>query len=58
MAALQNASTRTRPVMFFAEDAFQMRGSYWEATTDGAISLLLVHDRSADRRIWDPYVRF
>jgi alpha-beta hydrolase superfamily lysophospholipase len=47
-----------RPVTFVAEDAFPLRGSYWEAKTDGAISLLLVHDRNADRRIWDPYVRF
>jgi pimeloyl-ACP methyl ester carboxylesterase len=47
-----------RPVMFLAEDAFQLRGSYWEAKTDGAISLLLVHDRSADRSVWDQYVRF
>jgi pimeloyl-ACP methyl ester carboxylesterase len=47
-----------RPVMFLAEDAFQVRGSYWEARTEGAISLLLVHDRSADRSVWDPYVRF
>jgi pimeloyl-ACP methyl ester carboxylesterase len=58
MAAQQNASSRMRPVMFLAEDAFQLRGSYWEAKTDGAISVLLVHDRSADRSIWDPYVRF
>jgi pimeloyl-ACP methyl ester carboxylesterase len=47
-----------RPVMFLAEDAFQVRGSYWEARAEGAISLLLIHDRSADRSVWDPYVRF
>jgi pimeloyl-ACP methyl ester carboxylesterase len=47
-----------RPVTFLAEDAFQLRGSFWEARTDGAISLLLVHDRSADRSVWDKYVRF
>jgi pimeloyl-ACP methyl ester carboxylesterase len=47
-----------RPVMFLAEDAYQLRGSYWEARKDGAISLVLVHDRSADRSVWDPYVRF
>jgi pimeloyl-ACP methyl ester carboxylesterase len=47
-----------RPVMFLAEDAFQLRGSYWETRADGATSLLLVHDRSADRNVWNPYVRF
>jgi pimeloyl-ACP methyl ester carboxylesterase len=47
-----------RPVMFLAEDAFQVRGSYWEARAEGAVSLLLVHDRSADRSVWEPYVRF
>jgi len=47
-----------RPVMFLAEDAFQLRGSYWEARKDGATSLLLVHDRSTDRSVWDKYVRF
>jgi pimeloyl-ACP methyl ester carboxylesterase len=47
-----------RPVMFLAEDAFQLRGSFWEARADGAVSLLLVHDRSADRSVWDQYVRF
>ena len=47
-----------RPVMFLAEDAFQLRGSYWEARNDGAVSLLLVHDRSADRSVWEKYVRF
>ena len=47
-----------RPVMFLAEDAFQLRGSYWEARNDEAVSLLLVHDRSADRSVWDQYVRF
>jgi len=47
-----------RPVMFLAEDAFQVRGAYWEARVDGALTLLLVHDRSADRSQWDPYVRF
>jgi pimeloyl-ACP methyl ester carboxylesterase len=47
-----------RPVMFLAEDAFQLRGSYWEARKDGALSLLLVHDRGADRSVWDKYVRF
>jgi pimeloyl-ACP methyl ester carboxylesterase len=44
MAAPQNASARMRPVMFLAEDAFQLRGGYWEARNDGAISLLLVFD--------------
>jgi pimeloyl-ACP methyl ester carboxylesterase len=52
------ASSRMRPVMFLAEDAYQVRGSYWEARNDGAVSLLLVHDRSSDRSVWDPYVRF
>jgi pimeloyl-ACP methyl ester carboxylesterase len=47
-----------RPVMFLAADAFQLRGSYWEAKADGATSLVLVHDHSADRSVWDPYVRF
>jgi pimeloyl-ACP methyl ester carboxylesterase len=47
-----------RPVIFLAEDAFQVRGSYWEARKDGAISLLLIHDRGADRSVWEPYVRF
>jgi pimeloyl-ACP methyl ester carboxylesterase len=47
-----------RPVMFLAEDAFQLRGSFWEARADGAISLVLIHDRSADRSVWDQYVRF
>lgn len=47
-----------RPVMFLAEDGFQLRGSFWEARNDGAVSLLLVHDRSADRSVWDQYVRF
>lgn len=47
-----------RPVMFLAEDAFQVRGAYWEARGEGALTVLLVHDRSADRRVWDPYVRF
>ena len=58
MAAPVNANSRMRPVMFLAEDAFQLRGSFWEARADGAISLLLVHDRSADRSVWDKYVRF
>jgi pimeloyl-ACP methyl ester carboxylesterase len=58
MAAPQNANLRMRPVMFLAEDAFQLRGSFWESRKDGAISLLLVHDRNADRSVWDPYVRF
>jgi pimeloyl-ACP methyl ester carboxylesterase len=47
-----------RPVTFLAEDAFRLRGSYWKARADGAVSLLLIHDRSADRSVWDPYVRF
>ena len=47
-----------RPVQFLAEDAFQLCGSYWESRTDGATSLVLVHDRSADRSVWEPYVRF
>jgi alpha-beta hydrolase superfamily lysophospholipase len=47
-----------RPVTFLAEDGFQVRGSYWEARTGGATSLLLVHDRGADRSVWEPYVRF
>jgi pimeloyl-ACP methyl ester carboxylesterase len=47
-----------RPVMFLAEDAFQLRGSFWEARTDGTTTVILVHDRSADRSVWEPYVRF
>ena len=47
-----------RQVMFLADDALQIRGSYWPGRTDGAISLALVHDQSADRSVWEPYVRF
>jgi pimeloyl-ACP methyl ester carboxylesterase len=58
MAVTTNTTTRMRPVMFLAEDGFQLRGSFWEARGDDQISLVLVHDRSADRSVWDPYVRF
>jgi pimeloyl-ACP methyl ester carboxylesterase len=47
-----------RPVTFRTEDDWQLRGSFWEARVDGAISLLLVHDRSANRGVWEPYVGF
>jgi alpha-beta hydrolase superfamily lysophospholipase len=47
-----------RPVTFRTEDDWQLRGSFWEARSDGAISLVLVHDRSANRAVWEPYVGF
>ncbi len=47
-----------RPVTFRTEDGWQLRGSYWEGRGPGAISLLLVHDRSANRSVWEPYVGY
>jgi len=47
-----------RPVTFRTEDGWQIRGSYWEAREPGGISLVLVHDRSANRAVWEPYVGF
>ncbi len=49
---------RVRPVTFLTEDGLQLRGSYWEPRDDGAISLLLLHDKDADRSVWDPYINF
>jgi len=47
-----------RPVTFRTEDGWQLRGSFWEARAAGAVSLLLLHDRSANRAVWEPYVGF
>ncbi len=47
-----------RPVMFVTEDAFQLCGSFWEARADDAITVVLVHDQSADRSVWNRYARF
>ena len=47
-----------RPVTFRTEDGWQLRGSYWEGRGPGTVSLLLVHDRSANRAVWEPYVGF
>ena len=52
------AAGRVRPVTFVTEDGLQLRGSYWDARDDGAISLLLLHDKDADHTVWDPYVSF
>jgi pimeloyl-ACP methyl ester carboxylesterase len=45
-----------RNVTFLTEDGWQLRGSYWEGRADGAISVVLLHDKDADRTVWDPYV--
>lgn len=45
-----------RPVTFSTEDGVQLRGSYGDARAEGAISVVLLHDKNADRSIWDPYV--
>jgi pimeloyl-ACP methyl ester carboxylesterase len=47
-----------RPVTFRTEDGWQIRGSYWEARGPGAVSLVLLHDHSANRAVWEPYVGF
>jgi alpha-beta hydrolase superfamily lysophospholipase len=47
-----------RPVTIRTADDWSIRGSYWEARTDGAVSLLLLHDHGANRDAWDPYVGF
>jgi pimeloyl-ACP methyl ester carboxylesterase len=53
-----SAGQRMRPVTFLTEDGLQLRGSYWEGRTEGGISLLLIHDKGADRSVWDSYVNF
>jgi pimeloyl-ACP methyl ester carboxylesterase len=47
-----------RPVTFRTEDGWQIRGSFWEAREPGSVSLVLVHDHSANRAVWEPYVGF
>ena len=58
MAAPTSASARMRPVSFRTEDGWQIRGSYWEARGERTVSLVLLHDRSANRDVWEPYVAF
>jgi pimeloyl-ACP methyl ester carboxylesterase len=58
MATQTSANSRMRPVSFRTEDGWQIRGSYWEGRDVGALSLLLVHDHSANRDVWEPYVGF
>jgi pimeloyl-ACP methyl ester carboxylesterase len=45
-----------RPVTCLTEDSVHLRGSYWEARDENAISLLLIHDAGEDRSVWDPFV--
>jgi len=45
-----------RPVTFLTDDSVHLRGSYYEARDENAISLLLVHDAGEDRSVWDPFV--
>ena len=47
-----------RPVTFRTDDGWQIRGSYWEARGPEACSLILVHDHSANRAGWEPYVGY
>lgn len=42
---------------FLTEDGLQLRGTYWEGR-EGALSLLLLHDKDADRSVWDLYIGF
>ena len=53
---IQSPGSRFRSVTFLTDDGVQLCGTFGEARDDGAISLLLVHDRDADRTVWDPYV--
>jgi pimeloyl-ACP methyl ester carboxylesterase len=47
-----------RPVSFRTDDGWQIRGSYWDGRERGAVSLILLHDHSANRAVWEPYVGF
>ena len=55
MAAMTSPA-RSRHVTFRTADGWQIHGSLWDARDGGAVSLLLLHDRSANRTVWEPYV--
>jgi pimeloyl-ACP methyl ester carboxylesterase len=58
MAAAGPSASRARPVSFRTEDGWQLRGSFWEARVFGSPALLLLHDHSANRSVWEPYAGF
>jgi pimeloyl-ACP methyl ester carboxylesterase len=50
--------TDARVVTCLTEDNVHLRGSYWEARDEDAISLLLIHDFGEERSVWSPFVPF